>query len=394
MVDISKFQEPFSRYQKAIYSVTKFSEPFAQYQKAIDSMTKFPDPFSQYQKAIDSMTKLSDPFVQYQKTIDSMAKFSDPLAQYQKTIDSMTKLSDPFVQYQKTIDSMAKFSGPLAQYQKTIDSMAKFSDPLAQYQKTIDSMAKFSDPLAQYQKAIDAMAKSSDPMAKYQKPIDAISKVSDRMTQHQKIAASFNADNFKQLEAVALDVNDEIYIDATGNISLSSAQIFAAELQNISNEIVSSVTDRESKSVEDAVNNLITEIQRQKDPLLQKMLMWFLYPLIVGLVIAFINPSIDQFVRSNISQTKKEIAKELRLNVKSATQRPELLKAMKYVSADSLNVRVDASIKSDLVGSLKFSSVVLIVEKRKNWSLVQWSSPDAGVSINGWVFSRYLQSFK
>jgi hypothetical protein len=269
--------------------------------------------------------------------------------------------------------------------------MTKFENPLEKYRKTLTTMTNFENPLAQYQKTLTTMAKFEDPLEKYQKTFGTISKIKNPLKEQQSDLFSFNLRDF---ENTAIDVNKEITINDSGNISLSSTQILASELQSISNDIINNSTASISQSIEEAVNKLIIEIQKQKEPKLQKILMWFMYPLIIGIILAFINPVAEQIVRSNFSQSKKEMAKELRLNVQSSVQRPEILKVMKYVSADSLNVRAGASIKSDLIGELYFSSVVLIIEKRKNWLLIEWNNSDANIAVKGWVFSRYLKSFK
>ncbi|MEY8212851.1 MAG: SH3 domain-containing protein, partial [Colwellia sp.] len=292
----------------------------------------------------------------------------------------------------------------MEEYNRTIAAMtANLPDPMEEYNRTIAAMnVNIPDPMEEYNRTIAAMtANLPDPMEEYNRTIASITKLIQPDNNYKKVLSSSNVINniakdpfFSSFKNVASEVNDEVYVDENGNVSLSTANILVGELQNISNEIINRSAENISRSIEESFNNLIIEIQKQKDPLLQKLLMWFIYPLLVGMIIALFNPVADKFVRSNFNQTKKEIAKELKINVRSSVRKDELLKVMKYVSAGVLNVRVDSSTKSDLVGQLQFSSVVLIIEKRKNWTLVQWSNPKTNTSIQGWVFSRYLKSFK
>jgi len=110
-------------------------------------------------------------------------------------------------------------------------------------------------------------------------------------------------------------------------------------------------------------------------------------------IASFLNPIVDHNVKLYLNSDKRTLAKELRANVNSAIDNKEVLLSLRYVSVDVLNVRASASIKSEAIGYLHFSSTVLIIEKRKNWTLIEWHNPETGAQITGWVFSRYLAKF-
>ena len=70
---------------------------------------------------------------------------------------------------------------------------------------------------------------------------------------------------FKKLQSFTSHVNDEIEINSSGNVKLSTIQVTASELQSLSQEIIERSLDSFSLSVEKAVNRLIDEI-RQTSP--------------------------------------------------------------------------------------------------------------------------------
>jgi hypothetical protein len=348
---------------------------------------------NKYNSELESISRLSNPMENYNKQMEAMLKLPDPMEKYHRQMEEMLKLPDPMEKYHRQMEAMLKLPDPMEKYHRQMEEMLKLPDPMEKYHRQMEEMLKLPDPMEKYHRQMEAMFKSPDPMEKYHKQMDMMLNIPDSMGAFQRAFSSLNIKVIEKFKDVALSVHDDVYIDKSGNISLSTTQILVEELQKLSNEIINRSTDKFAQSIEDSFTNLIIEIQKQRDPLMQKMLMWFLYPFIVGVILSFVNPVADQFVRSNLQQTKKEVVKEIKANVKSTVENIELLKAMKLVSADVLNVRADASNQSDLIGQLQFSSVVLVIEKRKNWSLIQWSNPDTGVSIKGWVFSRYLKSF-
>ena len=66
------------------------------------------------------------------------------------------------------------------------------------------------------------------------------------------------------------------------------------------------------------------------------------------------------------------------------------LRHYKIVSREILDVRFKPLPKSSVLGKLYFGQAVVIIEKRKKWSLVAWSDADQGIMLQGWVLSKYL----
>ncbi|MEZ8191941.1 SH3 domain-containing protein [Vibrio sp. 1F279] len=86
--------------------------------------------------------------------------------------------------------------------------------------------------------------------------------------------------------------------------------------------------------------------------------------------------------------------KIIKQNANNAITNPDLLNEMRFVNTPLLNVRMQPSIKSESIGTLKFSTPIVVIERKKSWTLVEWADDEKGVSIKGWVFSRYLQKFR
>ena len=73
---------------------------------------------------------------------------------------------------------------------------------------------------------------------------------------------------------------------------------------------------------------------------------------------------------------------------------PELLADQRFISGKVVSVRMNPRANSPELARLKFGNVVRVVKTERDFTLVVWADKDAGVEIQGWVFSRYLEKFK
>ncbi|MGY0694071.1 SH3 domain-containing protein [Virgibacillus sp. FSP13] len=85
----------------------------------------------------------------------------------------------------------------------------------------------------------------------------------------------------------------------------------------------------------------------------------------------------------------KWLNKELKKDVSE-----QITKNFRIVIKDDLVAYKQKTKDSRKVGTLKVGYVVQIIEKRKNWSYVVYSSFEDNQVIEGWVFTRYLKQIK
>ncbi len=166
-----------------------------------------------------------------------------------------------------------------------------------------------------------------------------------------------------------------------------------SELQDLSYQVIHDSSLQPSGAIEESLNNLIEEIRSQKDPLTQKLLIWFVYPLIVAVIVSFINPVVNHYVESSLNEDKRSLSKKIESKARESVANSSVLKDFRYVTADTLNVRFSDTQKSETIGFLYFGYAVVIIDRQKSWTLVEWNDPDSEVRVTGWVFSRYLAKF-
>uniref|UniRef100_UPI0039E9B0A7 SH3 domain-containing protein n=1 Tax=Clostridium perfringens TaxID=1502 RepID=UPI0039E9B0A7 len=100
---------------------------------------------------------------------------------------------------------------------------------------------------------------------------------------------------------------------------------------------------------------------------------------------------IEQFKsdESNINidrKVKKTVVKEM-----EDENKEQILKTYRFVDTDVLFVRSNKSIKSKKIGELRYGSLIKVLNKNRNWTLVEYSENDC--YIKGWVFTRYISRF-
>lgn len=192
-----------------------------------------------------------------------------------------------------------------------------------------------------------------------------------------------------------LDDASGIEVHANGQVTIDSVLVTQEQVQEIAQQVFSHSIETGTHKVEQYINSLINEIRSLKDPVLQRVLAWLVYPLIVGLVLSAINPVTDYYIKETLKGgERRQIVKDVSKAITKKISNKTYLSSFRVVTATSLNVRKLASRKADVVGTLCLGDVVEVVEKDRNWSLVIWQDSESDALVRGWVFSRYLKTIK
>lgn len=265
-------------------------------------------------------------------------------------------------------------------------------EPLSEYRESLSFISDFANQ-AIYQESIAAWRGISEPMASVKEMILGHSP-KNYASAIDSIASEFErSSGLNYLKSIALDISHDLKANDDGYISVASRKIAVQELHALSQQIIGDASLGNSASLEDSINNLISEIRVQKDPLIQKILIWLLYPIIVGVILSIVNPISEHYVSSYLKYDKKLQEKKLKNMAKNVVSDVDALRSIRYVAADRLNVRAAPSQRSESMAILKFGYAVIVLERKKDWTLVEWRDIDNNTSIQGWVFSRYLKKF-
>jgi len=139
---------------------------------------------------------------------------------------------------------------------------------------------------------------------------------------------------------------------------------------------------------------LLSEIKKLRDPSLKRILYDILVPIFLSIIMLFVTPHLENIQKNLFSKNKTAATKFIEREIPKTLPDNNILYDFRFVTASILNVRSRNCQRSDLIGKLYFGSVVRIIQRNKNWTLVEWRHQDNDLLIQGWVFSRYLKKFK
>ena len=319
-------------------------------------------------------------------------------------IQKSMRLLDPMKDIRESmrlLDPMKDFREAMQLYDpmKGVRESMKLLDPMKDFRESM----KFLDPMKKLRESM----KLSDPTKYFKDAIEATKLIGSLGQLHQHITSlkdTINTDSFgtivKEIESAksAAGISEfdlEPSVNQDGTLSFVDDSVNLVSLQIIGEEIISNAVQSQSENIVQAIEKLITEVKSQKDPLIQRVLIQLIYPIVLYLLFAFVNPYADFHVKNYLNKTeKKQISKQINTAVIRHVQYREVLNTFRYVTADVLSVRQNKNRSSILIGYLYFGQSVKILEKQKNWTKVRWVDDTEGNSIKGWVFTRYLKRFK
>jgi Bacterial SH3 domain len=116
-------------------------------------------------------------------------------------------------------------------------------------------------------------------------------------------------------------------------------------------------------------------------------------PIIQGIASNLVTPKVQEIISgAKDDQSSKVIAKVVSKNVVSKCPQ-EFLWDLRFVTTTSLIIREYPKKRSRRFGNLYFGDVVSVLQNKKGWTLIEFSSVDSQTKIRGWVYSRYLRKF-
>ncbi len=82
---------------------------------------------------------------------------------------------------------------------------------------------------------------------------------------------------------------------------------------------------------------LIEEIRKIKEPVLQKVVWSFIFPLIIAIITLFIGPQLKQYSDQFFAQNKPAMIRHIKKEVPKLIPDKHILKNLRFVTANSLN---------------------------------------------------------
>jgi hypothetical protein len=185
---------------------------------------------------------------------------------------------------------------------------------------------------------------------------------------------------------------DKIIINQGETISCAGEVFDLNSLQDLVKQIIlnSGVTQK-YRTIENNMEIIINEIRQLRQPLLEKIIIYLIIPIIIAFFTSCYGTAIkDISHRHIIAKTQK--ARNIQIKINKSELDKQVLINYRLVIANSLNVREKEKNKSKLIGRIYFGQVVKVITRKRDWTLVEWAD-SSGVKYYGWVFTRYLKKF-
>jgi hypothetical protein len=126
----------------------------------------------------------------------------------------------------------------------------------------------------------------------------------------------------------------------------------------------------------------------------RKIFATYIYPVIVAVVFALINPYGDFVVKQKLEAANNSSEKAVKLAARESGVPTHVIENFRFVSAQRLDVRQNGRMRSPTVGFLRFGQPVEVLKKDGDWTLVHHSDSETDTAIQGWVLSRYLKRYR
>lgn len=175
----------------------------------------------------------------------------------------------------------------------------------------------------------------------------------------------------------AFDWPDNITVNDDDSITIDESIIGSIEVRGAITQVVDTVTHQHLQELEVLLTQILDAVNKQKDPVIKQLLM----PFFLGLFFLLATPVADVYIKGLMNDTQ-QMDKQGTDDVVPASYR--------LVTRKVLAVRASASSKSRSLGQLHANQVVVLIEERDGWARVSWSGKDDGVSLQGWVLTKYL----
>ena len=315
--------------------------------------------------AFNHLNTIKTPLIDIQETFR--------LSDISGAITSINRLSN--VIHSSYLKEFAELKSTLNQIHLNLD--------LSGLKQTIESINSITLPVVDLSKQIQSMN-----LSKYN--LDKL--IPDTRYVFGTIIASIDNMSSFDISILTEKLNEmkfeEIDVDNDGTVNFRNELYSREEVQEIVNKAINDsglLFQQESENID----TLISEIQRNRQPLYQQILINLLCGVILFLATPILQ-SVQESVSSIMIENKTKIVKLIKSEYQSLKLQVSEKNRYRLVKTESMVVRITNKKNSQSVGEVYFGTVVKVLYKNKNWSLIEYENENEQI-VTGWVYTRYLE---
>ncbi|MFP3555686.1 hypothetical protein SB861_33980 [Paraburkholderia sp. SIMBA_049] len=335
-------------------------------------------------------------------------KMDSGLARSMKAFDIM-KHDPAWARVNATTEALKMDSG-LARSMKALDIMKH--DPAWARVNAAAEAFKIDSELARAMKAIETIKLDWTLM----KSLEIAIPNELQMSRLQQIVNKWqNSNPLGEVGRVADTLTSEGLLDAVSNCSQTSTShnsvsdvrrvsdrtpatnsaISVADVQAMIDRVVDRATDKATESLTPLVVAIADEMRAMNGSPLKQILLVYILPILFIALSSLISPIADYYIKGVLESrshptTPREVKKNVRKNVPLYADNANDLKPFRIVSRRELAVHSHPSSRSPAFADVYLGDAVVLLEKRKDWSWIAWSTDEDSPARQGWVFTRYV----
>jgi hypothetical protein len=321
-------------------------------------------PRSHFQEMIENATRMADIY----RNVDSMTKM---LASFRTSTDISHQLLRSFELPKDSFHSIIEASSRLAAVGNNLSSLALAASRLEVANLNLIGLKAAAASLNPISKAIES-ALTARQVWQSAGIASLASRISHEVEFRQAFMDRLESENLKAVRAADSEIPTE--------------QILKA----IETGIEESGLAQNSQDVQASLNRLFSGWAKLP-PTLQNAVV----QLIIGILLLTINHSIFEKLNPSLQITinqrvkiVQQITNNITINIGATA---EDRRHIRIVSKDDLPVFRYNRRDSEKVATLSAGQVVIVKQKNRNWTQVQWRDNDTRENCTGWVFTRYLK---
>jgi len=198
-----------------------------------------------------------------------------------------------------------------------------------------------------------------------------------------------------EIKRIYEDIPDgEVLVVDDQTIICDEKEYPVSELKNAIDERLESAGFFNDRVTRKDFDKLRHDLKQIKETSLQKIL-WILIAILLNNLLTSPSENIKPNVNYNFSISNRTyITKIIQKEIPKEIDNKYLLRTLRFVNKDSLDVRIIYYQRSRLLWTLHLGDVVRVIKRKKSCTLIEWSDQENDLRITGWVFSRYLKKFK
>jgi hypothetical protein len=334
---------------------------------------------------LDAIESQRRTFEALRPQLEAQRALRQHLEAFQNRFDLSEAVRRSLEALQPPFEAQQAFRQHLDTIQNGIDMINARARVLEALQPQLEAQQALRQHLEAFQNQFDlseVVRRSLEPLTNFAIAKIGISNLWHAINQTNPIGAFANC-----ITTIDAQLLNRLYIQPDGSLALDGDTVTLTEVE----ETVSDFLERP----EQYLDNLQSILARLRKPL-QEIIKLLLSAVIGALLQIILTPYLDQSMERGFRQLQDEIHKEgthTRRELRRALKQQKHLDLFEWrmVTGTGLDVKIYRSTKASVRERLEFGTIVRVINKHREWTLIEYISPDTETLAQGWVYNKYLK---